>query len=563
MKIFYGSILFFLALTAHATNKSRQESICYFPGDRNPNAIGLSECDHSDDGKNEESIMSNRLANILCTGAHCSSSDSDAVRSLTAQINPKSYGSLNDTGGSNLGLRKYFQAQTQNHSCFGELIFRFYQNKAFLQDAGTNLNTPSQQGKTWALALKTAGGNANLAMDLIGACGHDDDVSATSQSFLTFCGEQSHLLKVIKDEAGNCSSDDHPQKTYSAVQFRCPTKGTLFFSPEGLPGTSVSPSIKSELAKDYAPDLLENQALENIPHKSYHVYGSAYLACHLIQEGLDKEKALAIERETSIIYRAVRVCTAAQKNTENFNVLLQKINQPTIDFSSSPHEVVRQWNTSAQAVEKFLNQELDAKRTDIFGTIGLGMVDPTPENIQMLRTKVKSYSGIVLAGFLTSSDHESSNAEEQISRLQPDFGDNAKEFSETFKKLRSQANSTLIKIGGFIGGKTISTKIKSITDTLPCISNAAINFATRHDYQCGNLVGCDAAKLKLRTYKADFTESSVYHQLGAQFAAQHCSPVHDINEVLDQSACSALAHLNTESAKAPSGTKSSSGSATH
>ena len=107
------------------------------------------------------------------------------VKDFAEILQPKSYGSGGSTQVSNVGLDQHYADLAKNDPVFGQQLYNFYSeiNRVKIvaavrtninNVAGDKQNLNAKPGWLWEVALKNAAGNPNRAMQLIGACGHDD-----------------------------------------------------------------------------------------------------------------------------------------------------------------------------------------------------------------------------------------------------------------------------------------------------------------------------------------------------------------------------------------------------
>lgn len=89
-------------------------------------------------------------------------------------VNSESVGSI---GGGNLGVERYFMNLTNANPCFSQLADQFDRSLRSRPRVELTLNSStddSTHGWLWDQALKSSNGNSNLAMLLVGRCGHDN-----------------------------------------------------------------------------------------------------------------------------------------------------------------------------------------------------------------------------------------------------------------------------------------------------------------------------------------------------------------------------------------------------
>lgn len=244
-----------------------------------------------------------------------------------------------DVAGTNTGLQAHFDGQFQTDSCFREKMYDFYGKisqyirsrksyKKFNSDApygdsdacsrsetnyGENAmlvyDCPDQErltidrkigkgvfseyepGWVWKLAIETSGGDALQALNLIAACGNDD-------------------------ESGGFSY----QKVNPALKrniLNCPPRDSVFYAQGGLGAdVDIDDNFKKKIV-----DIQSQSSGDDIPGKYYHVYSSAFLACHLISNGFSKGITTSLEKDAAFAYRSITKCD------ENAGLLAQR---PTI-----------------------------------------------------------------------------------------------------------------------------------------------------------------------------------------------------------------------------------------
>lgn len=192
-------------------------------------------------------------------------------------------------------------------------------------------------GWLWKLALKHSNGNTYAAMHLIGMCGHDDtaqsrfsyyDNSEAAKSELSdqlqkLKEKKVELEKQVKEAAQKVSVDPAEfmkiSRRFSSVlekikglknkegisrKLSCPPHDSAFYAPGGLSEEAdISPALKDKISKVQNPT-----GKLNIPAKHYHVYGSAFMACNLVTNGFDPQKAITVQKQAARMYRGTRMC---------------------------------------------------------------------------------------------------------------------------------------------------------------------------------------------------------------------------------------------------------------
>lgn len=218
------------------------------------------------------------------------------------------------------------------------------QERAKLLDvAGKESYKKLQPGWLWKLALKHANGDPNSAMFLIGICGHDD----TAQGSFSYLDKSSKALEEIQNQknsaienkkqidlqikelsanydenhekiynlAINANALNQQIKTYSTQSsltkfMSCPPQKSGFYAPQSLDSKAdISQEVKNEIQNIQG----KIGGAENIPAKYYHVYGSAFMACQLIQNGMAPSMANLVQQQAARIYRGIRMCQSVDE----------------------------------------------------------------------------------------------------------------------------------------------------------------------------------------------------------------------------------------------------------
>ncbi len=497
----------------------------------------------------KERMLAGTISNVLCNGVGCDDKkgESNAVKNYVALINPAAYSNTSKVGLSNKGLRQYLQDEHQKTpSCISSLAYRFYKNPAVYGRSGaSDLGSSSQNGDIWKTASKYCGNQPDLCISLIGICGHDDNVENPKENYVSVCFEGKDVENIYAAVDKDCLKKQ-PQ-TISGT-FSCPQKGSNLFRQGGIPGLEISSALRSQIAREQAPGIPEAKALATLPHKYYHLYGSSFLTCKMIQDGLAPNKAVEVERMTSLLYRAMRVCDMARKNMGNYSRVVERMkvaSQPVadIDFSDDPVNIAADWNKNSVLVTQYLMGRIRAGDVKLLSSIGLVGDDVSDLNAQdkiVLNEKAKKYPGIVLAGYLTKVDHKKMSDKELQARLEATYGkDGAAIFLNTFKDLRSKLKWAGTG-GRILGSLTGMDEMENLGEVAPCIQNALLNYTTEHEYQCKSFQNCGDAEKKLGTYHADFLQSDRLHQMGSAFAKKNCKGPGAPGGDLETRACAQL-----------------------
>lgn len=157
------------------------------------------------------------------------------------------------------------------------------------------LEPGKNNGIFWETALKYANGNKNLAMSLIGVCGHDNML-------------QSNIII-------------------------CPTEFSNIYYPESLgKNIDISAGIKRKIIAAQG----DSGSGLYVPSKYYHIIGAATTACLLLRRGVPEALAQVITLAAVNAYRSGRLCESLlqpgfsdfkMKDKENLDLALNKGSQ--------------------------------------------------------------------------------------------------------------------------------------------------------------------------------------------------------------------------------------------
>lgn len=244
-----------------------------------------------------------------------------------------------------------------NMAKFMEKITACHSQRAGISSvAGKGPYKDLEPGWLWRLALKHSKGDPNSAMFLIGMCGHDDTAQGLyayedkSDSALDSIRQQVEVEKKSKakldDQAKELAKnyDINQEKIYALTSqaaaynqhiktlqqqkslqkvMACPAGNSGFYAPESL---GVGADIPDQVKKDVQRIQGDIGGAKNIPGKYYHVYGSAFMACQLIQNGISPAKAELVQKQAARLYRGVRMCAS---NADN--ITLAKMNRHMLE----------------------------------------------------------------------------------------------------------------------------------------------------------------------------------------------------------------------------------------
>lgn len=184
--------------------------------------------------------------------------------------------------GANSGIVSFNIQLLDRNQCFRNLARTFYEsipaythpqrregNITFSLVDSTQ-NSTLESGWLWRQALQYAGGNANLAMTLIGLCGHDN----------------------VHQFPNN-------------YNFRCPSSNGAMYLQGALGEETILSDRTTRQLINYQAPLAGGEAL---PSKYFHVMGAAYLTCSLVRAGIPNLIVRQLQRGAINTYRAMRLC---------------------------------------------------------------------------------------------------------------------------------------------------------------------------------------------------------------------------------------------------------------
>ena len=231
-----------------------------------------------------------------------------------------------DDGWSNSGLYQYNKQIIDNNRCFQQLFSHFIdREKAFDTRYGRSANTLAvdsentniTSGWHWDLAMNVSHGDKNLAMMLIGQCGHDDAAAA------------------LPLNCGNGSLRQHSRYRSGSLG-----KSTL-----------LDPEIVNLVTRIQSP----TKGASGLGSKYYHLVGAAYLACSLVRAGMSAPRVHKAQAIAGRSYRVRSLCASTRGNNYRFNngyaltELLQKL--------GSVENIAKLFKTNWNATEFGISQD--------------------------------------------------------------------------------------------------------------------------------------------------------------------------------------------------------------
>lgn len=233
--------------------------------------------------------------------------------------------------GANISIEKNKNNFVLKNPCFAEIAYKFYDD--FLVDDIIDLsNNPmldsnvkldevsDQPGSLWKKALAFSNGNKNLAMHLIGLCGHDDGVSERPKvdieesRFIKLVERRRMLLDKAKKSILNSTVISEELKN-NLLSYIVELTGNLkneincnrrsFFLPKGLgEEVDISDLLKKKIQEIQAP----NKGMHVLNAKYYHIIGAAALACDLNEKGSWSLIGPHVQQMSAVAYRGKRLC---------------------------------------------------------------------------------------------------------------------------------------------------------------------------------------------------------------------------------------------------------------
>lgn len=265
---------------------------------------------------------------------------SDRLDDYLSALGVKKYGAGHS--GANEGLASFNNALLKGNSCFAELTTRFVDEVRImdleqLAKRPANWNRPKisdhlskdsspPAGFLWDLAMKYSKQDPNLAMSLIGVCGHDDAVSVdvalsdyvdpkvSTRKHRAFNAVMSSYQNFKAANQGLAMPESEFREMLGRYIFKpgCPSQMSLMFQPQALGlGVDIPDTLKIDIAKVQAPTL----GASALPAKAYHVIAGATSSCLLYQRGIPSLFASEIHKRAVNAYRSATICRLIQNES--------------------------------------------------------------------------------------------------------------------------------------------------------------------------------------------------------------------------------------------------------
>lgn len=423
-------------------------------------------------------------------------------------------------GAANEGLSNYNEKLLDRNSCFKKLAGSFYETVMFhdskkaLQDVklisiplSVNVQNTNykQPGWLWNSAMSVANNDPNLAMSLIGLCGHDDTFQISGSSFDSGAAvitnfESSNSEKIYKERMQSFynriniggEDDDFRNEVLASNSIICPPSLSGMYIQGALgKETQLPPRLIQNISKIQAPE----KGADSLPAKYYHTIGAAYLACSLVADGVPGPLIRAVTAAAINNYRTQRLCDL---NSDE-------------DYSST----IKKWGVSNLADQILKDPDGKSSCNSNSSVITLNKnihsEDSDPECVKLNGISHLLFEEGMTKDLLEKRLHkylDTKNADELLTR----------------SVTKDDICSRPMAIKGAAQAR---------------LSHASMSLVQN----CGQLSPeeCRRAKQVLKTYLIDFEWSEKQHLLGADFAIKNCKnkPNYHSKE-LEKSACNAL-----------------------
>ncbi len=434
---------------------------------------------------------------------------------------------------SNRGLAVHLHGQLEKNTCFNELAGMFYadinildvltQGNGFSFDNALEdephisynldkVKLPVKKGWLWKLAMKYSRGDPNIAMELIGTCGHDDTrqlhtgflqfkgVKATSLSF------QEQVVRKYRPSFPNSAvtlrSGSATLGTESKILTQCPGRDSLIFTPGSLgAGVDIDEQTKNQVASIQSPDL----GAVAQPAKYYHTIASAYMSCLLARRGVPNFVTRLIQRKVILNYRSSKLCQNIGRILKHHEGALKQFGEQKKYKSFESY-----LSDQAKKIAKFNHQERSS-----FCKLGNGAQKP-------------------ICSFLWRFTWPG---------VQKRLKGSSLTINDLITRILGEADAAVLfsKSGDYNPNKCTSTKF------LPTIGDWMRLYGNPNRRPCPDLSRrrCLAAKQVMRTWHADFTLSKAQHGVGSQFANRVCEEVPYKKDPLEKS-CEILSSIKSD-----------------
>lgn len=297
----------------------------------------------------------------------------DGLTKYVEIISLESYTNDSLVRNSNKGIVAYMEKVFTKGDCFQALTKDFYKeisimdnistpidgnrqnllfrNASLDTEAGSGDYTDLPKGWLWKIAQRYSDNNSNLAIALIGVCGHDDssqgeyvwlddsaEARAKIEEAIKDSDRQIKGLRHIIETKGEANIESYSNELQSLLEYKaelkkqtsveekmmCPFSNSKMYIPKSLgQDVDIAESLKDKIAKIQAPTM----GAAALPAKYYHIYGAAFMGCQLIQEGVDPTTTVLLQKNAARFYRGLRMCDATSTYNTQHKTLIKFYNE--------------------------------------------------------------------------------------------------------------------------------------------------------------------------------------------------------------------------------------------
>ena len=241
---------------------------------------------------------------------------------------------LDAVGSGNTGIIAYNTNLLERNPCFATMAENFYSEILAVddnikrkmteraspierpnldQELGKEPFTHIQPGWVYERALEYAGNDANIAMSLIGLCGHDD-------------------VPPDPEEMG----------------IVCPLGKSILYFPKALGETvDLTEDFKDRIARVQAPE----KGKSVLPAKAYHFMGSALMSCQLVSKGVSPTLAVTIQKLAGWAYRTQRMDNLIARDIATIDALEEEYRSFAQQFTRENRTTIQTARGSRTRVE--------------------------------------------------------------------------------------------------------------------------------------------------------------------------------------------------------------------
>ena len=479
-----------------------------------------------------------------------------SLKSMKEIIRPSAYQG-DQVGGPNAGFVAYYKEILAKNPCFTQTAQDFWkeiseENKdadskvpkalfslttpGLMERAGEGRFAAHKPGWLWERAMKATGGNPNIAMGLIGMCGHDYDLQDLS---ITLSPEKSKAqyekmkkkheesIAELRSKLATLESASlewkmldrqikNTQRTLDNLQERieaktpmiakfaeCPSGRSVVFANQSLDSSIDLPNeLKSAIAKVQRP----NGTAATLPSKTYHYMAGANIGCLLAKCGVSPETAGQLAGKAAEMYRALRLCPHIKTQLMSRDEITKELDISENDprFREKALDYLRKkrnasWlpmqvgPTAEEDTPSSSSGRKSPKKKPVQPAMGFGMLPPSEGS-----EKMKALNDRLIVNQLDSID------------------------------------AAILYGKWYLGGPDGLLPCTSIRQgpadlNVPDITKDRAPHQPPRPYNTCGIAGwsverCENARFKLSSWDIDFTWTSKQQEIGAKFGASKCRP---------------------------------------